>query len=348
MNQRVSEAANPLSDGDIATTNVLPAYRTSLAFGATEAALESALGWRKAHLEAPDAHVTGASTYAHFELMHTKPRFAEFVVAAAAAHTLASLGIVGLACKTAATVGDAMASHQRYQQLTNRSASYRSVIDGPRIALSEHRPGPARLGKELVSEYAMLVAVRLVTLITGMQPNVIALHTRRKVLPPEERAHYEAFLGAPILTAAATTALIFERTLLDAPTARPDAELEAHFLSVLHRSLERTTDEPAQLAAVRSAMRAALFRGTPTTTTIGKSLGLGARTLQRRLAREGVTFAELLDDTRRTLAEEHLRTTLSLAEVAWLLGYQEQASFFRAFRRWHGTTPDAYRRAGAR
>ena len=341
---RVSESANPLPDGDIAATNVLPAYRTSLAFGATEPVLESALGWRKADLEAADAHVTGASTYSHFELMHAKARFSEFVVASAEAHTVASLGVVGLACKTAATVGDAFARHERYQQLTNRTVRYRLLFDGDRVLLQEERPGPARLGKELVAEYALLVAVRLVSLVTGQQPEVIALHTRRKNVGPEERKSYEAFIGAEVVAATETTALLFDRALLSAKASRADPELEAHFLGLLHRALPTLVDESPQLTAVRSAIRASLFRGTPTTTTVGKALGVGARTLQRRLFALGVTFVDLLDDTRRALAEEHLRqSTLSLAEVAWLLGYREQASFFRAFRRWHDTTPNAFR-----
>ncbi len=53
----------------------------------------------------------------------------------------------------------------------------------------------------------------------------------------------------------------------------------------------------------------------------------------------------MLESTRRGLARGYLANPdLSLAEVAYLLGYAEQASFFRAFKRWHGTTPAAFRR----
>ena len=97
---------------------------------------------------------------------------------------------------------------------------------------------------------------------------------------------------------------------------------------------------------VRLAIRERLLQGTPTVGAVARALGVGARTLQRRLAEHALSFADLLDDTRREAAEGYLRTSsLTLAEIAYMLGYEEQASFFRAFRRWHDTTPDAFRRA---
>ncbi|MCA9566293.1 MAG: helix-turn-helix transcriptional regulator [Myxococcales bacterium] len=72
---------------------------------------------------------------------------------------------------------------------------------------------------------------------------------------------------------------------------------------------------------------------------------MSPRTLQRRLTEHDVTYAGLLEQTRRGLAERYLADpNLTLAEVAYLCGYEEQTSFFRAFRQWTGETP-ASRRA---
>ena len=73
-------------------------------------------------------------------------------------------------------------------------------------------------------------------------------------------------------------------------------------------------------------------------------LGLGARTLQRRLASEGHTFQETVDAARKDLAKRLLRETdYSLAEIAFLTGFAEQSAFTRAFKRWGGKTPRSYR-----
>jgi AraC-like DNA-binding protein len=67
--------------------------------------------------------------------------------------------------------------------------------------------------------------------------------------------------------------------------------------------------------------------------------------MQRRLDEHGVTFADLLDEVRAELAKNKLvGSDLSLAEIGFLLGFSEQSSFTRAFKRWTGKTPLEYRR----
>jgi AraC-like DNA-binding protein len=71
---------------------------------------------------------------------------------------------------------------------------------------------------------------------------------------------------------------------------------------------------------------------------------MSARTLQRRLADEGVSYQELLEDGRKEAAGRYLRdSTLAIGEVAYLVGYSEPAPFHRAFKRWYGVTPEVFR-----
>ena len=77
---------------------------------------------------------------------------------------------------------------------------------------------------------------------------------------------------------------------------------------------------------------------------LARRLHLSERTLQRRLADEGSSYQQLLNDTRRQLAERYLRDgQLAATEIALLLGYSEPSVFFRAFRQWTGLTPGEYR-----
>jgi AraC-like DNA-binding protein len=80
-----------------------------------------------------------------------------------------------------------------------------------------------------------------------------------------------------------------------------------------------------------------------------KELGVGARTLQRRLADEGTTWLEVLNGTRERLARHYLsNSTMSPAEVSFLLGFEDPNSLFRAFQRWTGTTPESWRSGATR
>ena len=84
--------------------------------------------------------------------------------------------------------------------------------------------------------------------------------------------------------------------------------------------------------------------GEPRRPKIAAVLGMSERTLQRRLTAEGTSFQLLLDDTRRELARHYLgQRTVSLADIAYLLGFSDQSSFFRAARRWFGSSPRDYR-----
>ena len=75
-----------------------------------------------------------------------------------------------------------------------------------------------------------------------------------------------------------------------------------------------------------------------------REVGLGTRTLQRRLNEEGTTFMTQLNGTREKLALHYLqRTQYSCTEIAFLLGFEEPSSFFRAFHEWTGATPEALR-----
>jgi AraC-like DNA-binding protein len=73
-------------------------------------------------------------------------------------------------------------------------------------------------------------------------------------------------------------------------------------------------------------------------------MGASARTLQRRLAESGVTYQQMLEDARRELAHHYLlHSALDLSETAYVLGYEDASSVFRAFHQWEGTTPGRWR-----
>jgi AraC-like DNA-binding protein len=78
--------------------------------------------------------------------------------------------------------------------------------------------------------------------------------------------------------------------------------------------------------------------------TVARRLATSPRTLQRRLAAEGLSYQQVLDEWRQAAAERHLTASaLSIGEIAYLLGFSEPAPFHRAFKRWYGITPRAFR-----
>lgn len=98
---------------------------------------------------------------------------------------------------------------------------------------------------------------------------------------------------------------------------------------------------------VRAVLLEALPSGQSEMDTVSRKLAMSRRTLQRQLEAEGLSYTELLRETRQALAQHYLnKTALPVAEIAFLLGFEELNSFYRAFRVWTGHTPEVVRRHG--
>ena len=242
-------------------------------------------------------------------------------------------------------MAEAFACHRRFQHLTNRTAEYGASIEDQVAVVTETRFGEARFGSLLMSDYSMMVGLHLMRGIAVSPPTVRVFRSRRSTMPAPQREAFEGFFGAPIELGARQAQLVIDAEFLQSAVKTADDELAGYFRGVLQRASGFGEQSSALLDDASRVIRDQLVKGTPSVADVAQALGLGRRTFQRRLSEVDRTFAHLLEQTRRTLAEGYLAdSTLSLAEVAYLLGYKEHASFHRAFRRWHETTPAEYRR----
>ena len=117
----------------------------------------------------------------------------------------------------------------------------------------------------------------------------------------------------------------------------------------LEALLQLVSQVPSAIEAWRRSLVPLIREGRTTLAELARLHHTSPRSLQRRLADQGTTFQALLDETRRHLAEAHLKEgRLDLAEIALLLGYSEQSAFTRAFRAWTGQPPAQWRRAQLR
>jgi len=162
---------------------------------------------------------------------------------------------------------------------------------------------------------------------------------------PDDVAVFERVLGCPVHPSSSWSGLTVPLDAWHLPLRRRDPilrkMLEAHADEVLSREPSR-----AGIARdVQGVLARNVLSGDVRIGTIARDLAMSGRTLQRRLAAEGVSFQELLDEARKNAAAHYLRErTLSVCEVAYLVGYSEPAPFHRAFKRWFGTTPELFRK----
>lgn len=164
--------------------------------------------------------------------------------------------------------------------------------------------------------------------------------------PATDQEYYTAvptpFFREPSIVSGKAEAYSFNRLAFAVPIR--------HNLASLYRATtvhSLTTRSRIDLAGrVRRAVTDTLSNGVPTLSAIASEMGLGPRTLQRRLSDSGHSFQGIVDLARKELALRLLRETeLCLAEIAFLTGFSEQSGFTRAFKRWAGQTPRSYRLA---
>ena len=199
-----------------------------------------------------------------------------------------------------------------------------------------HTP-PPRQGRDFV----LLSMLRFLRWIAGRELRPLAVEFAH-VTPANPQAYADAF-GSALRFGAPAYALLLSDDDLNAPlvTSNPLlAELHDRYVQERMRSLR----EDELVAQLRRLLVQALPDGEPSRTRMARQLGIGERTLQRRLGALDLSFQGLLDQVRQQLAETYLADgRLKLAEVALLLGFADQAAFTHAFSRWTGMPPARWR-----
>lgn len=168
---------------------------------------------------------------------------------------------------------------------------------------------------------------------------------------PFPRAHEETLrmmFDAPLVYHAPRAAIVVEADLLRRPFVRSDEEIEQVVAQAPRWFLSRPRREVTLSAQVRRYVESTIAGGRwPEAPDVASRLTVSPQTLRRRLAEEGTSFRAISDEVRRDVAITSLVAgTESIADLSARLGFSEPSAFTRAFRRWTGDAPSAYRRAG--
>jgi AraC-like DNA-binding protein len=236
---------------------------------------------------------------------------------------------------TSNTVGEGVAALARYSNLVNLGVDFdlREDEDPVRVVMT---------GLPFSVEISALLAVRH---LRAEADGPLRFAGVSFTHAPDDAAEIERVLAVPVRGNAPWSGFAMDRESWTMPLRRRDP--------ALRQLLARQADEESSRAPagdgfalkVRRALERRVGGGDTRVGAIARELAVSARSLQRRLAAEGSSYGELLDDVRREAAERYLHgSRLAAAEVGYLLGFAEPAAFHRAFRRWTGLTPQAFRR----
>jgi len=231
---------------------------------------------------------------------------------------------------------------ERYGHVLGNAETYSLQPSNDGWFFNLDKEGDGRLGMLLSNEASMSAVDVISKEVSTARFMPLAVYFKHG--PRGDISVYEEHFGCPVYFETGRDALLVSDDGLDAPNKLGDETIASFFDQHLEKELAALTKDQGLEQTVRRVVANVLSEGVPTLSSISSELGIGPRTLQRRLSDHGLSFQSVVDSARNDLAMKLLRETeYSLVEVAFLTGFSEQSGFTRAFKRWSGKTPRSYR-----
>lgn len=272
-----------------------------------------------------------------------------FGLHAAETTPLGAFGPLDLATMSSATVGDALQRLVRY---------YATMGAMSELHLATEEDGALRLTTKLVVKGSgdlrhfvenlfAIVVTRIQMVAMAAARADIDVTVRFVHAAPPHTAEHKRIFGARVQFGAARDELVVgsKTATMLLFTANPELS------PILEREGQRIGLRPDApiTERVQRAIEQTMREGSVGLEDVARKLGVGPRTVQRLLRSDGSSFAEVLDAVRRELALKTLEDGGAvLSELALTLGFAQPSAFYRAFKRWTGTTPRAWRASASR
>jgi AraC-like DNA-binding protein len=255
-------------------------------------------------------------------------------------NNLRSLGLIGLLVKYSPDVESALRSLVSYFHLHAQGAAPTFHVMGGSSMLGYETYVPDAEANDQIVDAALASAFNVLRALCG--PGWNATEVRFSHRKPEDLRPFREFFHCPLLFDDEQNAVVFHSSWLQHRLPEDDPDLHRLLQDHVQALETRLGDDfPEQ---VRSLLRTALLTDHASAEQIAALLAMHSRTLHRRLAASGTSFRELVDEVRFAIARQMLADTdADVTHVASVLNYADSSAFARAFRRWSGTTPAAWR-----
>jgi AraC-like DNA-binding protein len=252
-----------------------------------------------------------------------------------------SIGLIYYVAASSGTLSQALERTARYGSIVNEGVALR-YLDGKDARIRFRYIGVSRHLDRHQMEFFVTILVRTCRLLTGLRtvPARVRLTHHRSAMGSE----LLEFFGDDVEFGAPADELAFAASVREAPVVSADPYLNNLLIRYCEEALLRRSVTASFRSTVENAVAPLLPHGKVRAAEIARRLGVSERTFARQLAAEGTNFSKVLENLRSHLAEHYLDDeSLSISQIAWLIGYQEVSAFTHAFKRWTGKSPRAAR-----
>lgn len=329
--------------GVTVSSAILGAYiQAALKMGLPRDAVETAAGVPLAEMANPDGRLPMTTYTALSDVLreHFGPAFGLRV---AETMTEARVTVLAYILANSATLGEAFERHSRYRAIVAETECPVLSVKGKIATYGFRQPKAFVMANGPWMEAAVGFWLIRGRHLTGVEWDPLEVHLQSSATDPEV---YARIFRAPVTNNSTDTRLVFSAELLDLPINSPDENLLRYLTPIAEEIVRKLPGGQSLKQEVQEKILTSLENGNYSVNAIADQLHISVRTLQRRLEDEGTAFAELLDSTRHMAAQEYLKDPrIAIAEVAYLLGFSESSTFYRAFKRWTNKTPVQFRKS---
>ncbi|MCH8543440.1 MAG: AraC family transcriptional regulator [Alcanivorax sp.] len=255
-----------------------------------------------------------------------------------------SLDLLGNLMATAGSLGEALVLLLRYKDLLVPYLRFEMQEQGDLVALTS--TSDESLNFTRTRTHNEVVVATMVAIGRSLTGGELGLRRVGFSHPePEDTGPYEEMFRVPVTFAAPRNEMLIERAVLDVPLPTAYPKYNQRLRRLADQQLARLSRAQGLAGQVQGLLEERLGQADTSVEEIAGALNLSARTLQRRLRQEGVTFAGLRDQVRHRHACAVLaEPDCDMEQLAAGLGFSDTANFYHAFKRWQGCAPGAYRR----
>jgi AraC-like DNA-binding protein len=251
-------------------------------------------------------------------------------------------GVLGLSWKTCSKAGEIFERCERYFHLLSNTYVFKVKKEGLISRIYLYRDAYRR-GVALSNEATFSATVVVLQAMTERDLSPIEVSFKHN--PPTDLKSYTKAFNCPILFNQPHNFIAYTTKDLETRTAKADVSINKFLLERVKEEQDGIEISSSRIATdVENLVRDALPSGIPGIIQIAEHMGMSGRTLTRRLSESGHTFRNLVRQTQENIAKDLLRnTSRTVSEIAFQTGFSEQSAFSRAFKRWTGQSPLAFR-----
>jgi AraC-like DNA-binding protein len=317
---------------------------SAAAAGLDRDALIDAAGLRGIDLSDGDARVSISAQVALWQLVARGVSDPGFGVRMGASVKPREAGLLGYVMAYSSTLEAALTRFVRYSRVLNEGVECTIERLSPQHVAITQTYSERGAGLPFAVDYRLAGLLSVCRQISGVP-----------IAPVEVDFSYEMrtrtieharFFQCPLHFGRPTARIVFSQRDIRLPMRQGDETLAEYLSEYAEHVLRSMVTGSSVVERVRSAIWNSLSEGRPTLPRIATALQMPPRTLQRRLANEGTSLQQEVEEIRKSMAMAMLRErTIPIDEISFLLGYPEPSTFYRSFKRWAGTTPQQYRSA---